>query len=116
MTPCPKRNPFRRAGALTLLAIASCASTTQPPTLNIKNFCHLAPGVVGGGQVDVAEFSAMAEDGYTLVVNLRRTSEPFPASEGDLVEQAGMAYVHIPMGGLWPFPISRQQPSNRCRE
>ncbi|HIG85864.1 MAG TPA: hypothetical protein EYQ25_02365 [Planctomycetes bacterium] len=99
MIPCPKRNLFIRTSALTLLAMASCASTTQPPTLNIKNFCHLAPGVVGGGQVDVAEFSAMAEGGYTLVVNLRRASEPFPANEGDLVKQAGMAYVHIPMGG-----------------
>jgi uncharacterized protein (TIGR01244 family) len=47
----------------------------------------------------VEQFPAMADDGYTLVVNLRSEAEPFPEDEGGLAEAAGMHYLHIPLGG-----------------
>ena len=94
---------WKRLCALTVLTVISCAGpggvATEAPTLEIKNFRRLAPGVVGGGQVDVSEFQIMADGGYTLVVNLRQEGEAFPADEGKLAEQAGMGYLHLPMGG-----------------
>lgn len=86
--------------ALAPLFLFSCTSpTVQPPTLELLNFRVLEGRVVGGGQVDVQQFQAMARDGYTLVVNLRRAGEPFPKNEAELARQAGLDYRHIPVGG-----------------
>ncbi|MAG63269.1 MAG: protein tyrosine phosphatase family protein [Planctomycetota bacterium] len=71
----------------------------KPRSLDLVNFRVLEGRVVGGGQVDVEQFPAMADDGYTLVVNLRSEAEPFPEDEGGLAEAAGMHYLHIPLGG-----------------
>ncbi len=98
---------MRRFIPLFAIALACCAGPTRvthvqntpPATLNLLNFCTLGPGVVGGGQVHVADFPEMAASGYTLVVNLRLTGEDFPINEQALAEDAGLAYLHIPMGG-----------------
>ena len=71
----------------------------EPRSLDLLNFRVLEGRVVGGGQVDVEQFPAMAEDGYSLVVNLRSEAEPFPENEGELAQAAGMHYLHIPLGG-----------------
>ena len=85
---------------LALLAASACSdATTKPPTLDLTNFRVLEGPVVGGGQVDADEFGAMAENGYSLVVNLRREGEAFPENEGKLARAAGMGYLHIPLGG-----------------
>lgn len=99
--PCVKNS----MKSLFLCAIASVAAsacsdtTTRPPTLDLTNFRVLEGSVVGGGQVDADEFPAMAEDGYSLVVNLRTEGEAFRENEGELARAAGMGYLHIPLGG-----------------
>lgn len=96
------KNPMKSMclGALALLAASACSdATTEPLALDLANFRVLEGTVVGGGQVDVNQFPAMAEDGYSLVVNLRREGEPFPENEGELAQAAGMNYLHIPLSG-----------------
>ena len=96
------KNPMKSIGlwALALVAAPACSdATTQPPTLDLPNFRVLEGTVVGGGQVDVNQFPAMAEDGYSLVVNLRQEGEPFPENEEELAQAAGMNYLHIPLSG-----------------
>ena len=87
-------------GALALLASPACSDATiEPLALDLTNFRVLEGTVVGGGQVDVDQFPAMAEDGYSLVVNLRSEAESFPENEGELAQAAGMHYLHTPRGG-----------------
>ena len=105
---------------LLLFSALSCSGLLvipqKPAELNLINFCVIAPGVAGGGQVDLADFPSMAESGYSLIVNLRLPGEPFPENEKDMAESAGMAYVAIPMSGKNMSPIHAQRLAEALEE
>ncbi len=59
--------------------------------------------VTVGGQVGEGEIQKLPAEGFKTVVNLREPGEEdqplAPDEERKLVEQAGLAYVHIPVSG-----------------
>lgn len=54
-----------------------------------------------GAQPSEAELNALANDGFKTVINLRHDGEDMmplpPEAEGAVVEQAGLAYRHVPV-------------------
>lgn len=57
------------------------------------------PGVVTGGQPTSVHLQALAESGFTTVINLRLEEEEDFSSEIAEAESLGLKYVHIPIGG-----------------
>jgi len=53
-----------------------------------------------GGQPQKADFKKFASQGIQTVINLRTAAEmePLPFNEQAVVEEAGMKYVHLPIG------------------
>jgi protein tyrosine phosphatase (PTP) superfamily phosphohydrolase (DUF442 family) len=64
----------------------------------IRNFFQVDEHLATSGMPRPDDFSAMAEAGYNVVINLAMpTSDHALANEGDLVTRAGMSYVHLPV-------------------
>ncbi len=69
----------------------------------IRAYFKVSDFVATSGQPTEAQFSEIADAGYSLVVNLALpTSTHALANERDIVESAGMTYVHIPVS--WETP------------
>ena len=69
----------------------------------MQNQLKISDKVTVGPQPSEAELSALAEQGFKTVVNLRTAGEPDqplpPELEGLKVRNAGMNYLHIPVSG-----------------
>lgn len=74
------------------------------PTLNnIANFLPFAPTLATAGQPTAAQFQAVQQAGYEVVINLAMpTSTNAMAEEPELVRELGMDYVAIPV--VWESP------------
>ena len=70
---------------------------------DIYNFLKLSDSVATGGQPTEAQFSAIKESGYRVVVNLAllESTNALP-NEQAIVESQGMQYIHIPV--IWEKP------------
>ncbi|MFB2981535.1 protein tyrosine phosphatase family protein [Microseira sp. BLCC-F43] len=69
----------------------------------IYNFLKLSDSVATSGQPTEAQFAAIKESGYEIVVNLALTSSSNALpNEKQIVESLGMEYVHIPV--VWENP------------
>ena len=70
---------------------------------NIRNFLKLSNSIATAGQPTEAQFSAIKEAGYKVVVNLAlpESTNALP-HEQEIVESQGMQYVHIPV--VWEKP------------
>ena len=69
----------------------------------IYNFLKLSDLVATAGQPTEAQFSAIKESGYQVVVNLALPESPKALPhEQSLVESQGMQYVNIPV--VWDNP------------
>jgi uncharacterized protein (TIGR01244 family) len=65
---------------------------------NIYNFLKISDSIATAGQPMEAQFSAIRDSGYQVVVNLAlpESSNALP-QEQEIVENQGMQYVHIPV-------------------
>jgi protein tyrosine phosphatase (PTP) superfamily phosphohydrolase (DUF442 family) len=73
--------------------------------IEILNFLELDGGIGTGGQPTAAQFNALREAGYQVVINLALpTSDNALANEGALVTHLGMTYIHIPV--IWEQPLA----------
>jgi protein tyrosine phosphatase (PTP) superfamily phosphohydrolase (DUF442 family) len=69
----------------------------------IQNFVQIREGLATAGQPTIAQFQAIKDAGYTVVINLAvPTSEGAIAQEREIVESLGMQYFHIPV--IWEQP------------
>lgn len=69
----------------------------------IYNFLQISDSIATAGQPTETQFAAIKDAGYCVVVNLALpTSTNALANEQEIVESAGMNYVHIPV--LWEDP------------
>ena len=63
----------------------------------------LSPKLTVASQPDLAEFAGMAQEGFTAVINNRpdgeEPSQPASSEEEAAARDAGMAYLHLPVGG-----------------
>ena len=65
---------------------------------NIYKFRAIGGGLGTAGQPTEAQFQAVREAGFEVVINLALpTSDMALAHEGNLVTSLGMTYVHIPV-------------------
>lgn len=72
----------------------------------IINYYELADGLVSSGQPSPAEFSAIRDAGYQVIINLVPTDAQMAlANEKEIVESLGMQHIHIPV--IWDSPQVR---------
>lgn len=70
---------------------------------DIYNFLNLSDSIATSGQPTEAQFSAISESGYQVVVNLALPESPNALPhEREVVEAQGMQYVYIPV--VWEKP------------
>ena len=55
-------------------------------------------GVATAGQPDEEHLKSLAEAGYKTVIDLRASEEDHGLDEEEIVQEAGMEYVNIPVG------------------
>jgi protein tyrosine phosphatase (PTP) superfamily phosphohydrolase (DUF442 family) len=65
---------------------------------DVSNACEPIPGIVTGGQPELAHLAALKRAGCAVVIDLREAMEPRPFKTPDAVVQAGLEYRHIPVG------------------
>lgn len=72
----------------------------------LKNFLKISENIGTAGQPTEAQFSAIKEAGYEVVINLAmpNSTNAIP-NEGELVTSQNMIYIHIPV--KWEAPTSR---------
>jgi uncharacterized protein (TIGR01244 family) len=99
--------------ALAALAFAGCRSepAVQPETAPVGEAAAVDPitlvrngkmpmeGVLTGGQPTDEQLVALADAGFTTVINLRQPNERGAKGEAEKVAELGMAYVSIPVDG-----------------
>ncbi|MBD1873139.1 protein tyrosine phosphatase family protein [Nodosilinea sp. FACHB-131] len=72
----------------------------------IRNYLVLSPTLGTAGQPTAEQFKAVAEAGYTVVVNLAlSTSDNAIPNEAEVVKSLGMTYFHIPVVWEAPTPV-----------
>ncbi|HZG37779.1 MAG TPA: protein tyrosine phosphatase family protein [Nodosilinea sp.] len=69
----------------------------------IRNYLALSPVLGTAGQPTPEQFAAVAQAGYTVVINLAlSTSDHAIPHEAELVKSLGMTHFHIPV--VWEAP------------
>jgi protein tyrosine phosphatase (PTP) superfamily phosphohydrolase (DUF442 family) len=69
----------------------------------ITNYLAISPTLGTAGQPTAEQFKAVAEAGYTVVINLAlSTSDNAIPHEAELVKSLGMTHFHIPV--VWEAP------------
>ena len=86
---------------------ATAADPRRSPAMNRTT---IRPNLDIADQPTAEELAALKAEGYTAVVNLRTAGEPDqpldPTAEGEVVREAGLEYLHVPIGG--PSPAGRR--------
>ncbi len=83
-------------------AAPQAGQTAAPP--GTSHFTRVDATVACGGSTEPEAFAALAADGFRSVINLRLPTEPGVAEEAEVVEAAGLRYVHLPLDGAAPDP------------
>lgn len=83
------------------VVLANAGAQTITPSL--PRFHQYSDNLATAGQPSNSQFSEIRQAGYELVINLSPANLPgAPRNEQQLVESAGMKYVHIPVD--WDKP------------
>ena len=76
---------------------------SKPSVTDIYNFLALSDALGTAGQPLAAQFSAIKNAGYQVVINLALATSPQALlDEKEIVERQGMEYIHIPV--VWESP------------
>ncbi|BES73349.1 protein tyrosine phosphatase family protein [Marinobacter nanhaiticus D15-8W] len=76
----------------------------------IRNFVQLTDRIGTAGQPTPEQFSLIAENGYSWVINLAMPDHADAlVNEGELVTREGMGYLHIPVPFKSPAPVHVRQ-------
>lgn len=95
---------------LGVVAIAACVSITLTAQVQKKDFPGIAnysrvdASVGCGGRTTPAAMSALKQEGYVSVINLRLATEPEADIEGAraAAKAAGLKYIHLPFNASAP--------------
>lgn len=98
-------------GLVLLLGEAGCSTGGKAAAVEAAAVARLEPAVCGSianvhrfgglllaGAPQPEDLAAARREGVTTVINLRRASEVTAFDERQVVEAAGMRYVHLPFG------------------
>lgn len=87
------------------LALAGCSSSPGPAlpgvvsdSTDVPSFVRLADHLSASGQPTQEGIRMISRLGYDTVVNLRADDEGWPREVPEWVRQAGLRYMHVPMG------------------
>jgi len=70
---------------------------------NIRDFLEVKPGIYTGGQPTADQIKLLAEQGFNILINLATSASPDALkNEKEIAQNAGLAYVHIPVE--WQSP------------
>lgn len=76
-----------------------------PQLSTIYNFLQYADGTGTSGQPTTAQFGAVQESGYEVVINLATGATPRDLpNEANVVAGLGLEYIHIPV--IWEAPTT----------
>lgn len=84
-------------GGLLLFGLFTLGASAQE--VELRNRMDPTDGLTTSGQPDAVAFEALAESGYTAVIDLRLASEDHGLDEQATVEGLGMSYISIPVAG-----------------
>ena len=88
-----------------LPARADAASSDEDNGLNLLNRIDYSPSLTTSGQPTEAELAVIASAGYDRVIFLAFTNHPKAIAQKDyLVRDAGLHFIHIPVGWESPSP------------
>ena len=87
-----------------LLAIPAAAQVQKKEMAGVRNYSRVDATVGCGGAVDPAAMTALKEEGFVSVVNLRLPSEPGADVEAgrNAAQAAGLKYIHLPFNVAQP--------------
>jgi uncharacterized protein (TIGR01244 family) len=85
------------AGSLLLSSLVLTAAFAQD--VELRNRMDPREELTTSGQPNAEAFEALAESGYTTVIDLRLASENHGLDEQATVEGLGMSYISIPVEG-----------------
>ncbi len=77
----------------------AAAAVVQAQQTDIPNRADPIEGITTGGQPSAQALSAIAEQGYTAVIDLRSAGEDRGFDEAATVEGLGMSYISLPVSG-----------------
>ena len=86
-------------------------SEAQPG--NLPNRAEPLENVTTSGQPDTESLKALAESGYTAVIDLRGAQEDRGISEQSTVEDLGMTYLSLPVSGASDVTFENAEALNR---
>jgi protein tyrosine phosphatase (PTP) superfamily phosphohydrolase (DUF442 family) len=76
---------------------------TAAKLTDIQNYLAISPTLGTAGQPTAEQFKAIADVGYSVVVNLAlSTADNALANEAELVKSLGMTHFHLPV--VWAAP------------
>lgn len=76
---------------------------TTAKLTDIRNYLAISPTLATAGQPTAEQFEALAQAGYTVVINLAlSTSDHAIPNEAEVVKSLGMKHFHIPV--VWEAP------------
>ncbi|MFL2546762.1 MAG: beta-lactamase hydrolase domain-containing protein [Candidatus Rariloculaceae bacterium] len=85
------------AGSFLLACLFAFNASAQE--VELRNRMDPEEGLTTSGQPDATAFEALADSGYTAVIDLRLASENHGLDEQATVEGLGMSYISIPVAG-----------------
>lgn len=80
------------------ITIGITSANADALTNNIRNFKPLTNNISTGGNVSVKGFSALADNGFDIIIDARTPPEG-TAAEQKQVEALGMQYFNLPIDG-----------------
>ena len=96
-------------GGLVLSAcvmVSAMAQVQKGELAGVRNYSRVDATVGCGGQTDPAAMTAMKQEGFVAVINLRQASEPGADVEAgrSAAQSAGLKYIHLPFNAQAPDP------------
>lgn len=92
-------NTARTFALLLSMWAVSAATAAYGQSTDIPNRAEPLTGITTGGQPSAEALAALADGGFTTVVDLRGLDEDRGYDEAATVEGLGMSYVQLPISG-----------------
>ena len=89
----------KRLSPLLIYLVAGVVATAVAQSDAIPNRAEPLSGITSAGQPSAAGLRALAEEGYTTVIDLRSAQEDRGFDEAATVEGLGMNYISLPVAG-----------------
>ncbi len=87
-----------------MTAAVAAAQVQKVDLPGAVNFTRVNATIACGGAAQPEAFAELKRQGFASVINLRTPGEPLVDTEAQIVANAGLSYIHIPLTGASPEP------------